>query len=499
MAMTHSSTRRPRLRMALAAVVALAPAPAAAQATNPSPAPPDSVVRQVIAAVQSGDPRVRGAFLSRALSPRARAADSARIDRLLAHMHGVGAPFHEIKREVGGRHVFLSLGSPRAGRALTMQISTERGAAAGLGTIGVLESHAAVLDTLQWPPGADPAAVIRDNLARLASRDAFTGVVYVLRGDSVLFARGYGLANREDSIANTLHTRFALASIGKMFTTTAILQLVDAGKLRVDDTLARVLPAYPSADRARRVTIRHLLEHSSGMGDLWSTQKIPVPGLTGQLAAAAEVAHAPLLFEPGARWSYSNEGYVVLAAVVEQVSGLPFHTYLERHVFAPAGMTETSLRGGPDDVVPHRAVGYRPQDGDALGTLPPRANWSFLRNEGASGAGGGYSTAADLARFGLALRSGRLVSPALRDSMWTGRWEIPGHAEERYGWGSFVRRVEGRVAVGHGGGGTGSGMDSNVRHFTDGSYTVVVLANADPPMSVRLTDGLARFLAAQPK
>lgn len=484
--------------MALATLAALAPVAAVAQAT--SPAPPDSVVRQLIAAIDSGDPRVRGAFLARALSPRARAADSARVDRLLAHLHETGAPYQEVKREVGGRTVFLSLASPRLGRALTMQVSTERGAPAGLGVIGVLESHPAVLDSLQWPAGApDAAAVIRGNLARLAARDAFSGVVYVLRGDSVLFAQGYGLANREDSVANTLRTRFALASIPKMFTVTAILQLVDAGKLRVDDTLDRVLPAYPNADRARRITIRHLLEHTSGMGDLWSTQKIPVPGLAGQLAAAAAVAHAPLLFEPGTRWSYSNEGYLVLGAVVEQLSGLPFEEYLRRHVFAPAGMTETVLRGGPDDVVPHRAVGYRPQADDPLGVQPPRANWSFLRNDGPSGAGGGYSTAPDLARFGRALRNGTLMSPALRDSMWTGRWQVPGHGDDRYGWGSFARTVEGRVAVGHGGGGTGSGMDSNFRQFTDGSYTVVVLANGDPPMSVQLMKDLTRFLATQPR
>ncbi|HEX9939496.1 MAG TPA: hypothetical protein VGB15_20345, partial [Longimicrobium sp.] len=154
MATRHPPVSRPCLRTALAALVALAPAPAAAQATNPALPPHDSVVSRVIAVVQSGDPRVRGAFLSGALSPRARAADSARIDTLLARLHQAGAPYVEGKREVGGRHVFLTLASPRAGRALTLQVSAERGAPAGLGTIAVLESHAAVLDSLQWPARA---------------------------------------------------------------------------------------------------------------------------------------------------------------------------------------------------------------------------------------------------------------------------------------------------------------------------------------------------------
>ena len=231
---------------------------------------------------------------------------------------------------------------------------------------------------------------------------------------------------------------------------------------------------------------------------MWSTPKVPVPGLTGQLAATAEVAHAPLMFEPGTRWAYSNEGHVVLGAVIEQVSGETLHDYFRRHVFAPAGMTETSLDGGPDDVVPHRAVGYRPQDDDPLGVLAPRAKWSFLRPGGVSGAGGAYATAADLARFGRALREGKLISPALRDSMWTGRWAIPGYDGERYGWGSFVAQVGGRTAVGHGGGGTGSGIDNGFRQFTDGSYTIVVLTNMDPPAATRLTESLVRFLAAQP-
>lgn len=470
----------------------LAARPAAAQAVAP---PADGMVAEVVALVQSGDAAARGAFLGRVLS---RTADSARIDQLLARLHEQGAPFEVAPREPFGRSSFARLTSPRARRTATIQLSTDRQEPGRLGQIGILESHATVLDSIQWPATHDLVPLVRANLGRLTRADAFSGVVYIARGDSVLLEEGFGLADREDSVANTGRTRFALASMGKMFTATAILQLVDAGKLRLDDTLARVLPAYPNRERAGRVTIRQLLEHTAGMGDQWSTPKRPVPGLTGQLARAAAVAHAPLLFEPGTRWSYSNEGYTVLGAVVEEVSGMTFHAYLRRHVLEPAGMTETEVASGADDIIPRRAVGYRPRADDALGSGPPRANWSFLGADGMGGAGGGYSTARDLARFGRALRTGALVSPTLRDSMWTGRWPVPGYPGEKYGWGSFVGPAGEHVAVGHGGGGGGSGMDNGFRQLTDGAYTVVVLTNIDPPVATELTRALVRLVAALP-
>jgi CubicO group peptidase (beta-lactamase class C family) len=489
-----------RLTAALFAATLLAAPASYAQGAPPPPPPSDSVAREAVALLQDGDAARRGAWLSRVLSAAARESDSASSDQLLARLRGTGAPFRLIESNQVGRHRLVKLISPRTGRVVVLDLASDRAESGRLGPLDVLESHAAVKDSIVWPttrPRTDAAAmaIVLRNLARLERGGALAGAVYVSRGDSVLLSRGYGLANREDSVANAPRTRFALASMGKMFTATAVLQLVDAGKLRLDDTLARVLPAYPNRERAARVTIRRLLEHTAGLGDLWSTPKRPVAGLSGQLAEAGAVAYAPLLFEPGTRWSYSNEGYVVLAAVVEQLSGETFHDYLARHVFGPAGMTETTLAGGPDDHVPFRAVGYRPRADDPLGALPPRANWSFL-GPGASGAGGGYSTVGDLARFARALRTGRLISDSLRTAMWTGRWDLPGYAGQKYGFASFVQRIGARVAVGHGGGGTGSGMDNGFKQFTDGSYVVVVLANMEPPAGGALADAIIGFLGA---
>ncbi len=484
---------------ALGCIICSAPPGAWAQAV---PAPPIDVPARVIELINRTDTHSHARLLEETLAPKAR-ADSARLRKLLAQLTTQGAPYELVQREDFGRHVILKLRSAPARRVIALQVSQAAAPAGTLENVNVLASHAAVLDSIRWPTGrltqrSELAGVIRHNLARLNHAGVLSGVVYILKGDSVLLAESYGMANREYNVANTLHTRFAIASMGKMFTATAIMQLVQAGRLGLEDTVARVLPAYPNAERARRITIRQLLEHTAGLGDQWSTPKQPVEGVQGQLALAAAVAHAPLRFEPGSRWGYSNEGYVLLAAIIEHVSGLSFHEYLQRHIFNPAGMHETVLAAGPDDYVPHRAVGYRAAADDPLGIGAPRANWSFLGRDGASGAGGGYSTAADLARFGAALRNGVLLSTELRDSMWAGRWPIPGHANERYGWGSFVASAGDRIAVGHGGGGTGSGMDNGFRHFTDGSYTVVVLTNTDPPLATNVTSALVKLLAEQP-
>jgi CubicO group peptidase (beta-lactamase class C family) len=476
-----------------------APAPAASTSAPPV-ALPAALSREIATIVNGSSADARAAFLSRTLSTRAMSRDSARISRLLTQLHDAGAPFTLVDSNAFGRHRFAQLVSSRVPRVVTIDLATDRNEPGRLGDIDVLESHAAVLDSIVWPStrpanDADAIATIERMVDRLTRGGGFSGTVYVTRGDSMLFVRGYGFANREDSIPNGEHTKFALASMGKMFTATAVLQLVQQGKLRLTDTLERVLPAYPNHERSSRITIAQLLQHSAGMGDMWSTPKKPVAGLTGALAQAAAVAYPPLAFEPGTRWSYSNEGYIVLAAVIEQVSGEPFLQYIQRHVFAPAGMTETVVTTGADYIVPHRAVGYRPAADDPLGAGALRGNWTFL-GDSAGGAGGGYSTVGDIARFGRALREGTLVSAALRDSMWTGRWDLPGYDGQRYGFASFVMPVGSRVAVGHGGGGTGSGMDNGFKQFTDGSYQVVVLANWEAPAGGRLADAIIRYLGA---
>ena len=353
-----------------------------------------------------------------------------------------------------------------------------------------------------WPTTrlADSAirATIADHIGRSAARDEFSGVVRVLRGDTVFFEQGYGYAHRGFRVPNTPETRFHLGSQGKMFTAVAIAQLVEAKKLRFTDTLARMLPEYPNRDVANRVTIEQLLTHTSGLG-FGPADDGPRPPDWRDASVSSRLpayANESLAFAPGAQWKYSNAGYDVLAAVVERVSGERFHDYVRRHVWEPAGMTRTDW-GVLDDREDDRAIGYGWFNDDPVGALARRPFWAHVGRRG-GGSGGQFSTVGDLTRFAQAFRNGRLVSRAMADSLVTTR----GVKSENYGYGMFTYRFPGadsvpRPSSGHGGGGANSGIDGGVFWFNDGRWTVAVLGNYDAPAAQNVIFRLMRFLARQ--
>jgi CubicO group peptidase (beta-lactamase class C family) len=256
------------------------------------------------------------------------------------------------------------------------------------------------------------------------------------------------MADREAGRPNDLETAFNLGSINKLFTQIAIRQLAAAGKLSVDSTLARAWPDYPNQDVARRVTIRQILEHRSGIqGNIFGAP----PGKTRHdvrsLADYFELLERqPLQFEPGSRQQYSNAGYIVLGLLVERLSGENYHDYVQRHIYAPAGMTRTG--SWPVDSLPsNTAFGYA---GDAW---PRTRNTALLPGRGSS-AGGGYSTAHDLLRLLNALRENKIPNapPA------------------------------GMVGVAGGAPGLNAVMEGDL----PGGYDVIVMANLDPPAAQRV-------------
>jgi D-alanyl-D-alanine carboxypeptidase len=308
-----------------------------------------------------------------------------------------------------------------------------------------------------------------------ARRDEFSGVVLVAKGEHVLFHRAYGLADRSWRVPNRLDTKFNLASMNKMFTAVAIAQLIEAGKLHLEDTLGAILPDYPNQRAARTITIAELLSHSAGLGMLFDR-----PGFDRRKRYRVSsdyfplFASEPLFFPPGTRSAYSNEGYVVLGAVIEKLTGMNYFDYVQKRIFQPLGMSHTDSYA-IDDVVPNLAVGYARYEDDPLGIGPRRPNWIFLQWKG-SAAGGGYSTTGDLLRFVRALRRHRLLRPGLVDTL------LAPHAEgDWYGYGFQVQQVGGKQVRGHGGGGPGSGISSELGWFLDGSYAVIVLGNYDLP------------------
>jgi len=246
-------------------------------------------------------------------------------------------------------------------------------------------------------------AAVEEYGRRVSETDEFSGVILVAHNGTPLFERAYGYADREKKIPNRGDTKFNIGSINKSFTGLAIHQLIADKKISLDDPIGKFLPDYPNKDAAAEVTVRHLLNMTSGIGDFFGDRYDAMPkekirSLEDYLPLFAD---RPLEFEPGAKERYSNGGYVVLGLIIAKASGMDYYTYVRDHIFKPAGMNDTvSLE--KDAVVPNRALGYV-REGSSwkpnYGTLPARG----------SSAGGGYSTARDLLKYTIAIGEGTIA------------------------------------------------------------------------------------------
>jgi CubicO group peptidase (beta-lactamase class C family) len=319
--------------------------------------------------------------------------------------------------------------------------------------------------------------VLDEHLAPLVAADAFAGVVLIARDGQPVVQRAYGVADRERGVAVSTGLRFNIGSINKTFTKVAIGQLLAAGRLALTDTVGALLPDYPDTP-ARRATVEQLLEHRAGIADFFGPafDAAPKDGFRANADYYRFVADQPVQFEPGERRAYCNGCYIVLGAIVERVSGMPYETYLARHVYEPAGMKDA----GPTPSVPspRTAMGYTRRDGSGRPGGPLTPNASRLGASG-SAAGGGYATAADLLAFDTALRTGRLL-----DASRTG-WLLGGGPAG-----------PGRARGGLGAAGGAPGLNAALE--ADGTWTVVVLANLDPPAAERVGRAIHRALTRQP-
>jgi CubicO group peptidase (beta-lactamase class C family) len=322
--------------------------------------------------------------------------------------------------------------------------------------------------------GQQPLSMaVKKYLDDLVWADEFSGVVLIAHGDRIVFSEARGMANQEESIANTLDTPFNYASVGKMFTAVAIGQLVQLGKLSFEDTLEMHLPEYPR-ESARQITIDQLLTHRSGIVDFFeAAEQLKKDGHQQPITQHDWVfADHPLGFIPGERYEYSNSNYILLGAIVERLSGKSFEEYVCDHIFTPAGMTRTWVNTRPTgSLVP--AVGYT--EIDQNGKLTPgerRSNEAHLGGGGGA-AGGGVTTATDMLRFANALRDQRLVSSAIASDLI--KEQVPtGRPDEFYCRGFVSRHSDPSRIVGHSGG--FPGVDAQVDFYGTG-WTVVVLAN----------------------
>ncbi|HEX4441682.1 MAG TPA: serine hydrolase domain-containing protein [Thermoanaerobaculia bacterium] len=329
---------------------------------------------------------------------------------------------------------------------------------------------------------AEAAAAAKTRMKELAAADKFSGVVLMAKDGRPFLLDAVGLADRAFAVPNRTDTRFNIGSINKVFTQVAIAQLAAEGKLALGDTIRKHLPdsKIPEADR---ITIQQLLTMTSGMGDFFgerfeATPKDRVRTLRDYLSLFET---DPLKFAPGTGRGYSNAGYVVLGLIVEKASGRDYFDYVRERIFAPAGMKSTDA-SSPDAVVPNLAVGYTRDDPKA----PWRSNVYGLPGHSSS-AGGGYSTAEDLLAFDRALRGDKLLPPE-----WT-EWFFGNKSQPAPSKGAPPHKHSGGLGFA---GGTG-GANAVVEMDLDTGYTIVVLANQDPPAAEELTTTLRQWLGLQ--
>jgi CubicO group peptidase (beta-lactamase class C family) len=425
--------------------------------------------------------------------------------------------FKKLQRQSGGLDVmhvspdsnerFLVLDvRSRRGKHWARMFFSLSGAQAGkfgnVGMFGIRDPQLERADAWSQSKLSEKEAVeeIKRHVERLSAEDRFSGVVLVSKGERVIFQGAYGMAEKSFGVANRLDTKFNLGSMNKMFTSIAIAQLVEAGKLSFQDTLAKALPDYPNRQVAEKVTVHQLLTHTAGLGDFFDNpefhphrERYTNPADYFRLFAAE-----PLRFEPGARFGYSNAGFVVLGAIVERVSGENYFDYVREHIYKPAGMTDSDSYE-LTEVVPNLAVGYARFQDDPLGIDPRRSNIAFLPWRG-SPAGGGYATAPDLLKFARALRAHKLLGAQATEFVTSAKVAMSGspRAGRKYAYG-FATEVlaGGREIRGHSGGGANSGVNSSLDMFWDGSYTVVVTGNYDAPAAENLAHKISEFLARQ--
>ena len=317
-------------------------------------------------------------------------------------------------------------------------------------------------------------SLVRRRLDALTGEGGFSGAVLIAHQDKVIVREARGLAEESWGIRNQTDTRFHIASVGKMWTAAVVLQLADEGKLSLDDSLAQWVPEYPHPAAAQKITLRQLLQHRGGLGEWDNRYKEPLSA--AQSAATMKTAPTG---EPGTGFSYSNAGYVLLAAAAERASGRTLPTLVQELVFDKAGMKRSGM-WPVTAIVSNRATGYlRPAD-DPLGFGPKFANDQYL-GAAADGSGGGYSTVDDMFAFHRALAKG-LSTNASVAGMSAHPVDFPGAARpSHYGYGFRLTDCAGVSVVGHSGGGPNSGVSSTTYASLDGEWTVVVLGNMDPP------------------
>jgi D-alanyl-D-alanine carboxypeptidase len=358
-----------------------------------------------------------------------------------------------------------------------LRLEVESGRIAGI----MLRPSGPPEDMPQGGPMSESAVLdgIRDKLRESTANEKFSGTVLIARDGEAIFIEPFGLASREFSVPTRVDTKYNLGSINKIFTKTAIAMLLSEGRISLDDRIIDYLPDYPNKEAAEKVTVRHLVEMTSGIGDFFGKRYAATP--KSQLRTLEDYlplfANEPLEFEPGSGNRYSNGGYVVLGLIVASASGGSYFDYVRERIFEPAGMDDTDSYEA-DEIVVNLACGYTRSGSDGEGA--ELCSNMYSRPARGSSAGGGYSTVHDLLKFVKAIRSNALLPTEY--GAWIFGGPEPGRPEAS-------GREEGPRGIAIAGG--APGINAFLETGAAGRYTVIVLTNLDPPAAME-TGGLIR-------
>lgn len=305
--------------------------------------------------------------------------------------------------------------------------------------------------------------------------------VIVIRDGKVLGQRSYGLADMEKNIPVTALTNFRIASLSKQFTAMAIQILKERGKLSYDSRLAEFFPEFP--EYGRNITIRQLLNHTSGLknyeNEIPSHQ--PVQITDADVLSILE-RQTSGYFAPGKGYQYSNSGYIILALIIEKVSGQTFARFLQENIFKPAGMSSSVVYTGSTQQIPHRAYGYTKGKDGYQRTDQSATSATY-------GDGGIYSSTTDMAKWDQVLYTSKLISSsAISEAFTPGSYGDGQHSDYGFGW--SIDMVRGYRKISHEGATIGS--RSYILRLPEQHFSVIVLMNVNDGDPGRVANGIAR-------
>ncbi len=325
----------------------------------------------------------------------------------------------------------------------------------------------------------------RKIVEKLSKLDLFSGAILIAKGNDILYQEARGEASKRYHIKNNLDTKFNLGSMNKMFTSVAILQLVEGKLIDLKDPINKYVDeTWLPSDITSRVNIHHLLSHTSGLGNyfnetFWNSSRALYRNVDDFKPLVKDDS---LAFEPGERYSYSNTGMLLLGAIIQKVTQQDYFEYIENNIFQPAQMKNTNSYE-MDQPVENLAIGYSRSD-----NIFGWENNLYKHVIKGGPAGGGFSTVGDLHKFAMALVNEKLVSKESLDLHWTD------YSNGAYGYGFSIRKGASGKVVGHSGG--FPGINSNLDIFLDNGYVVAVMSNYDQgasPLAKKISDLIARL------